>query len=62
MTEPTDSSDAGGTAGPFLGALTIIVAIVIAVWLFNDVPAVIVVGIVLSILLPILQLNTAALG
>ncbi|MGB3355754.1 MAG: lumazine-binding protein [Mycobacterium sp.] len=35
MTEPTDSSDAGGTAGPFLGALTIIVAIVIAVWLFN---------------------------
>ncbi|GAB3216889.1 Rv0361 family membrane protein [Mycolicibacterium hippocampi] len=35
MTEPSDSSSEGGTAGPFLGALTIIVAVVIAVWLFN---------------------------
>ncbi|CAA0108578.1 Uncharacterised protein [Mycolicibacterium vanbaalenii] len=35
MTEPSDSSSEGGTAGPFLGALVIIVAVVIAVWLFN---------------------------
>lgn len=35
MTEPSDSSSGGGTAGPFLGALSIIIAIVIAVWLVN---------------------------
>jgi hypothetical protein len=35
VTEPTESSSTGGTATPFLGALAIIVAIVIAIWLFN---------------------------
>ena len=35
MTEPPDSSSDGATAAPFLGALAIVVAIVIAVWLFN---------------------------
>lgn len=35
MTEPSETSSDGGTAGPFLGALTIIVAVVIAIWLFN---------------------------
>ena len=34
MTEPEDSST-GSSVGPFLGALTIIVAVVIAIWLFN---------------------------
>ncbi|WP_425003329.1 lumazine-binding protein [Mycolicibacterium sp. S3B2] len=34
MSEPEDSST-GSSVGPFLGALTIIVAVVIAVWLFN---------------------------
>ncbi|KMO76633.1 lumazine-binding protein [Mycolicibacterium chlorophenolicum] len=34
MTEPDDTST-GSTATPFLGALAIIVAIVIAIWLFN---------------------------
>ncbi|GJF12128.1 hypothetical protein NGTWS0302_01090 [Mycolicibacterium cyprinidarum] len=35
MTEPSDSSSGGTTAAPFLGALAIIVAVVIAIWLFN---------------------------
>lgn len=34
MSEPEDSST-GSSVGPFLGALTIIVAVVIAIWLFN---------------------------
>lgn len=34
MTEPDDAS-AGSTATPFLGALAIIVAVVIAIWLFT---------------------------
>ena len=34
MTEPDDAST-GSSAAPFLGALAIIVAIVIAIWLFN---------------------------
>lgn len=34
MSEPEDSST-GSSVGPFLGALMIIVAVVIAIWLFN---------------------------
>lgn len=34
MSEPEDAST-GSSVGPFLGALTIIVAVVIAIWLFN---------------------------
>ncbi|MGD9618780.1 MAG: lumazine-binding protein [Mycolicibacterium sp.] len=35
MTEPAASSSGRSTAGPFLGALVIIVAVVIGVWLLN---------------------------
>lgn len=35
MTEPADPSSGRATAGPFLGALAIIVAGLIAIWLFN---------------------------
>ncbi|AFM15274.1 hypothetical protein Mycch_0454 [Mycolicibacterium chubuense NBB4] len=35
MTEPEEPTSEGSTAAPFLGALVIIVAIVIAIWLFN---------------------------
>lgn len=35
MTDPSDSSSSGASAGPFLAALAVSVVIVIGVWLFN---------------------------